>query len=166
MSEQSGCGESWSCQRRWQWGRTHALSCLPWGRWEEHADNVASLIIKTLHTANIIHEDERGKKLTIVIDDCTGQNKNNPVLKLVPFLVERGYFEEVVFHFLIVGHTKNACNRYSNQLKCIQRRTNSYTMNELCKNLGDCDDIIIYETEQLDFLYWGKYLGTFYKDYQ
>ncbi len=130
------------------------------------ADNVASLIIKTLKSTNIIREDEMGKKLTIVFDNCTGQNKNNTVLKLVPFLVELGYFEEVVFHFLVVGHTKNSCDRYFNQSKCLQRESNSYTMNELCQNLRDCEDITIYETEHFDFLNWGKYLGTFYKDYQ
>ncbi len=130
------------------------------------ADNVASLIVKTLTSANILREDERGKKLTIVFDNCTGQNKNNTVLKLVLFLVELGYFEEVVFHFLVVGHTKNACDRYFNQLKRLHWKTNSYTMKELCQNLRDCEDITIYETETTDFENWGKYLGLFYKDYQ
>lgn len=71
------------------------------------ADNVASLIIKSLMSANIICEDDWGKKLTIVCNNCTGQNKNNTVPKLVPFLVELGYFEEVVsiFWLLVIQRT-------------------------------------------------------------
>jgi hypothetical protein len=47
------------------------------------------------------------KKLTFVFDNCSGQNKNGMVLKLVVYLVEMDFFEEVQFVFLIVGHTKN-----------------------------------------------------------
>ena len=43
----------------------------------------------------------------ILFDNCTGQSKNNTMLKLVPYLAGLGYFEEVVFHFLVGGQTKN-----------------------------------------------------------
>ena len=43
-----------------------------------------------------------------------GQNKNNTVLKLAMWLKEMHYFKRVRFVFLIVGHTKNACDRLFN----------------------------------------------------
>jgi hypothetical protein len=58
-----------------------------------------------------------GKKLTIAMDNCGGQNKNNVVLCLTPYLVEMGYFKIVVFAFYVRGHTKNACDRTFNQMK-------------------------------------------------
>ena len=41
------------------------------------ADNVASLILKTLKKLNLLRDDEPGGVLNIIFDNCTGQNKNN-----------------------------------------------------------------------------------------
>ncbi len=78
---------------------------------------VASLIVKTLQYMNILREGNPGGELNIVFDNCTGQNKNNTVLKLAMWLKEMGYFMRVNFVFLIVGHTKNACDCLFNSLK-------------------------------------------------
>ena len=69
------------------------------------------------------------------------------MLKLVPYLVELGYFEEVVFHFLVGGQTKNAGQSYLNQLKHIHWVTNPYMLSELCEILRYSEDITIHETE-------------------
>ena len=44
------------------------------------------------------------------MENCSGQNKNNMVLRLALFLVEAKYFKKVTFMFYIVGHTKK-CGR-------------------------------------------------------
>jgi hypothetical protein len=80
-------------------------------------NNVASLILKTLGKMGLLIKEKRGGKLTIFFDNCVGQNKNNTVLLLVPMLVEIGYFSEVEFVFLVVGHTKNACDKIFKDLK-------------------------------------------------
>ncbi len=46
------------------------------------ANNVASLIIKTLQQLNILRDDSVGGELNIIFDNCLGQNKNNTVLRL------------------------------------------------------------------------------------
>ena len=56
------------------------------------SNNVCSLIMKTHHHMGIIKDDEKGGTLNIVYDNCSGQNKNNTVLRLVPYLIEIGYF--------------------------------------------------------------------------
>ena len=78
---------------------------------------MASLIVKTLRDMNILRENNPGGELNIIFDNCTGQNKNNTVLKLAMWLKEMGYFMQVNFVFLIVGHTKNACDCLFNSLK-------------------------------------------------
>ena len=50
-----------------------------------------------------------GGELTIVFNNCTGQNKNNTVLRLIVFLVEMGYFKKVNFMFLVVWTYKECC---------------------------------------------------------
>ena len=81
------------------------------------ANNVASLILKTLQQLNLLQDDAAGGELYIIFDNCLGQNKNNTVLKLAGWLQAMGYFKKVEFIFLIVGHTKNAADSLFNSLK-------------------------------------------------
>lgn len=81
--------------------------------------NIASLIMKTLTNLNILREGEARGKLTTVFDNFTGQNKNNTVLLMVPYLIECSFAKTIQFVFLVVRHTKNACNCLFNGLKSI-----------------------------------------------
>ena len=98
--------------------------------------NVASLILKTLQDMHILREGNPGGELNIIFDNCTGQNKNNTVLKLAIWLKEMGYFMRVNFVFLIVGHTTNACDCLFNLLKHQYSQKNTLTMDELIKSLS------------------------------
>jgi hypothetical protein len=83
-------------------------------------NNVALLVLETLQKKGLLDvNNPPSKKLMFVFDNCSGQNKNGMVLKLVVSLVEMGYFEEVEFMFLIVGHTKNPADRLFNLLKIL-----------------------------------------------
>ena len=66
---------------------------------------------------NVLRENDPAAELNIFMDNCSGQNKNNTVLKLAMWLKQMGYFKRVRVIFLIVGHTKNACDRLFNSLK-------------------------------------------------
>ena len=59
------------------------------------ASNVASLIVNTLFALNLLREEEVGGELNIIFDNCSGQNKNNTVLKLAAWLMAMGYFKSV-----------------------------------------------------------------------
>ena len=67
------------------------------------------------------------KRLVIIADNCSGQNKNNCVLKLCCWLVEAGWCGTVVLMFLIKGHTKNEADRIFNLLKAGARGVNIFT---------------------------------------
>ncbi len=69
------------------------------------ANNVVSLIMKTLQKLNLLCKDSVGGELNIIFDNCSGQNKNNTVLKLPAWLMAMGYFKEIHLIFLVVGHT-------------------------------------------------------------
>ena len=56
-------------------------------------------------------------KITFAADNCTGQNKNNAVIRLANLLVEGGYFATAEVAFLVKGHTKNSCDRSFNLMK-------------------------------------------------
>ncbi len=55
--------------------------------------------------------------MNIIFGNCSGQNKNITVLKLPAWLIAIGYFKEIHFVFLVVGHTKNVADRLFNLLK-------------------------------------------------
>ena len=57
------------------------------GQGAKGGNNVASLIMKTLKMLGWL-DDPQIQELSIVFDNCTGQNKNNYVLRLIPYLVE------------------------------------------------------------------------------
>ncbi len=79
--------------------------------------NEVSVIVMTLQDMNILKQSGPGGELYIIFDNCSGQNKNKTVLKLALWLDKMGYCKQVNFVFLIVGHTKNACNCLFNSLK-------------------------------------------------
>jgi hypothetical protein len=101
-------------------GRTTKM--LAYGYTEDQGgkggNNVASLLIKGLRELGWIREDgSTCKQLSIILDNCSGQNKNNFVLRLALWLVECKFFKKVEMIFYVRGHTKNACDRLFNQLK-------------------------------------------------
>jgi hypothetical protein len=107
--------------------------CFKEGDGNKGGNNVASLIIKSLTNFGVLQVDGpgnpiRGKELNIVMDNCGGQNKNNHVILLAPYYVEVGYFETVNMNFLVVGHTKNVCDRRFNNLKKEYKREMSISL--------------------------------------
>ena len=128
------------------------------------ANNVASLIIKTLNLLNLLQENSPGEELNIIFDNCSGQNKNNTVLKLAAWLKAMGYFKRVNFIFLIVGHTKNAADRLFNSLKHEYRKKNLYTMEMLVKSLSKSESVTVLPTEPDDFFDYDTLFKGLFRD--
>lgn len=131
-------------------------------------NSVASLIIKTLDKIGLLKQDESGnvltgKELNIIFDNCAGQNKNNYVLWLVPYLVELGYFESVNFIFLIVGHTKNACDRRFNNLKLLYSKSQCFSFDDMIEVLSKSKYVTIWPVQDGDIKDYAKWLQKYYK---
>ena len=139
------------------------------GEGKKGGNNVASLIFKQLQYFGWIpygNEESPSKddELNIIFDNCPGQNKNNHVLRLVPYLVESRMFLKVNFIFLVVGHTKNAADRMFNTMKKKHRKSNAFTMKELCDGL-DSEKVNVIRLEKDDMKDWDGMLGKFYRKY-
>ena len=77
-----------------------------------------SLLLKKMpRDLNILHEVLVCGELNINFDNCSGQNKNNTVLKLAVWMSEMCYFKLINFIFLVVGHTINDADCRFNLLK-------------------------------------------------
>jgi hypothetical protein len=126
------------------------------------ANNVASLVVKTLTRLNLLREDSVGE-LNIIFDNCSGQNKNNTVLKLAAWLKAMGYFRRVNFIFLVVGHTKNAADRLFNSLKHEYRKQDIFTMEVLIEKLSASDCVTVIPTVPDDFFNYDKLFKELYR---
>ena len=127
------------------------------------ANNVSSLIMKTLIDLNLLRNDEIGGELNIIFDNCSGQNKNNTVIKLAVWLAELGYFQKINFIFLVVGHTKNAADRLFNSMKKEYWKHNIFTFEDLVSKLGESDSVTIHQPNANDFLDYDKLLDGPYR---
>jgi hypothetical protein len=127
------------------------------------ANNVASLIMKTLRELQLLREDSVGGELNIIFDNCSGQNKNHTVLKLALWLMAMGYFKSVKFIFLVVGHTKNAADCLFNSLKQEYRKQNLFTFDQLATTLDQSASVTIHRTVANDFLDYDSLLDGIYR---
>ncbi len=128
------------------------------------ANNVASLIVKMLQQLNLLQEDSAGGELNVIFDNCSGQNKNDMVLKLVVWLKAAGYFIKVNFIFLVIGNTKNAADRLFNSLKHEYQKKNLFTMEELIEALSISDSVSVIPMTPDDFWGWDRLLTDMYRD--
>jgi hypothetical protein len=141
----------------------------PEGDGAKGGNNVASLLMKTLRKLDLLKVDEdgkplKGKELNIIFDNCPGQNKNNYVLWLVPYLVERGYFDKVNFIFLIVGHTKNACDRRFNNMKKVYNKCNVYSVDHSIEICNQSEHVTCWRVEEGDFVDYKEWFSKYYQE--
>jgi hypothetical protein len=102
------------------------------------------------------------KRLNIVMDNSSGQNKNNIVLRLSPHLQEKGFFLQINFTFLVVGHTKNIADRLFNALKKLHRLKNLFSMGMLVECFKH-ELVIPCQVDWRVFMDWDKCLTRFCK---
>ena len=128
--------------------------------------------MQVLHDQGFIKLDDNGKpihscQLTIAADGSS-QSKNNMVIRLVPWLVEKGFYEEMALLFYVCGHTKNVCDCMFNQLKAGFHNHDIYTYDHPseCNNLlsvsNQAEDVMVSDCSNTAFKQWGKYLDEGY----
>ena len=108
-------------------------------------------------------ENGSGEYLTLVFDNCGGQNKNHMVLRYLLYLVEKKVYKTVEAVFLVAGHTKNVCDRLFKQLKRGFHYKNVYTMNQLIRVCNISDSITPIHCSSNNFFDWDLYLDRIYK---
>jgi hypothetical protein len=129
-------------------------------------NNVASLIMQDLHDKFWLKKGCPGKKLTIAMDKCGGQNKNNFVLQLAPYLVEMGYCLTVECVFYIRGHTDNACDRMFNQMKLKFQRRDIFSWGQALETLNTKEHVNIVGAQESHFKDYGALLDKFYVNFK
>ena len=130
-------------------------------------NNVVSLLSNTLQKKGVFEDAERlgpGKALTMVFDNCGGQNKNRIVLRYALYLVGKRIFKSVKLVFLVCGHTKNVCDCMFKELKQKFHHKNVYTMSQLVTVLDYSPLVHVIRAPRELHNDWDTYLTGYIKD--
>jgi hypothetical protein len=101
--------------------------------------------------------------LTIIADNCAGQNKNEDVIRFHMWLVEAGIFPLVRILFLVKGHTKNACDRMFNLLKLDYHKKDIETFEDLHDNLNENEHVDVERIMEDEFFDFSTTLIKYYR---
>jgi hypothetical protein len=129
-------------------------------------NNVASLVIKYLEDFEWLIPGRCGKRLTVIMDNCAGQNKNGHVLRLALLLVELQFFKAVEFVFYVRGHTKNLCDRMFNLMKKRYHCSQIFSMRVLTEKLNELDNVSFTAVTSDVFFYYNSLLDSVYCKFQ
>ena len=97
--------------------------------------------------------------LTLVTDNCGGQNKNQTVLHFLMWLVEVEFFPMMKFVFLIKGYTKNAYNHMFNLINLDYHCQDSWSFKQVMKHIKKNKHITVNPMEQKNFYNFEKILN-------
>ena len=109
-------------------------------------NNVCSLVYKNLEDCGIIKEwkasgKKPGRSLTLVFDNCGGQNKNHVMLRMPLWLIDIGLYKAVEVGFFIAGHTKNVCDRLFKDLKKDCHKADIFSLKVLVTLMNNNDKV-------------------------
>lgn len=116
---------------------------------------MASAVWKQLERDGLLN-GRTAKEINLVFDNCTGQNKNRMVLRMLFFLIKLHVCRRVNAIFLVKGHTKNDCDRLFNLLKWYYRNVDVFTPPELMELLNRHIQVDAVAMEPQDFKDWDE----------
>jgi hypothetical protein len=147
---------------------TNKLNCYAYREFKAKKGNknVASLLMQDLFDKFWLRKFNPRNKLTIAMDNCEGQEKNNGVLCLALFSVELEYFERVEFMFYIRGHTKNACDHTFNQMKLKHHKKDIFAWGRVIETLNTREHVNVVDAKEDILKNYGAMLDTFYRNFK
>lgn len=107
------------------------------------------------------------RRLTIYADNCSGQNKNNHVVKFLLALTHVANLEEVNFKFFVKGHTKSAVDRGFGHVRKRVSKEDIWTMERLVTAVAGASSssVAVHVTPEMDaFKNYKLVVGDAYKN--
>ena len=129
-------------------------------------NNVASLVHKFLTQKGVFDDAKKygpGKCLSLVFNNCGGQNKNRMVLRYILYLVEIKVYKTVEIIFLVCGHTKNICDRLFKELKRDFHHKNIYNIDHMLCALNISRQVTSMLVTSKDFFNLDNFFDKVYK---
>jgi hypothetical protein len=124
---------------------------LPEGDWP--GSKSPAEVISIFH-----HCIEAQGDMRITADNCSSQNKNYAMLYYLCLRIVLGLERHIVLHFLVAGHTKNACDELFGRLKKGVKASDIYVPQQIVEFCSSAKDSVVYEGKAIPFLDFTKFL--------
>ena len=117
----------------------------------EHAGKGAMVVCSLVHAFFHLHGlGER--RVTLQVDNCTGQNKNTTMLWYLTWRVITDLHDRIELNFMVPGHTKFRPDSY-----CVLSR--STTDDRTIRKSGQDVECVPQLYQQWDYYDWNTFLG-------
>ena len=113
------------------------------------------------------------KRIVIHADNCSGQNKNNAMIKYLMWRIENGLHNKITYSFMVAGHTKFSPDGFFGLFKLKLRNSEVENLEDLVK-VVEKSSIEGYNTAQtifngsgtreVHFYKWTEFLNQFYNN--
>lgn len=116
---------------------------LPEGHWpgDKGCDSVLSMLMHVIALPGV-QAMSGHRRIHLDCDNCSGQNKNRWVVWFCNFLVITNIVDEVVLHFMVAGHTKNAADGAFGLVKRAVKTADILTPQDVHRVLATCSDSV------------------------
>ena len=116
-------------------------------------NEVASMLWKNFDRVGLL-DGRTCNEINLVFDNCTGQNKNRMVFRMLFFLVKLKICRRARAIFLVKGHTKNDCDRMFNLMKYDYRKVNCFSPPKLIDIINRHPQVTALPMVESDFKNW------------
>lgn len=106
------------------------------GQGKKGSNNVVSMLVDYLFKL----KPEQRQKIIIHCDNCTGQNKNNCMIKYLCWMVMKGYSQEIQLKFMVRGHTKFQVDSHFGMIKKKFQTIDCYNMQQVEDLINDSSE--------------------------
>lgn len=125
----------------------------------------ADVVISLLHDFFENHGLNESS-LTCCADNTVSQTKNNAMMHYLSWRVRHGLHETIQLRFLAVGHTKFSPDGHFGIIKQIQRRTATFTLDDIKQMVYDSSpkrNVNIPHVEPVSYRSWSSFLAKRYR---
>jgi hypothetical protein len=100
------------------------------------------------------------------MENCSGHNNNNHVLRLAAYFAEMKFFCSVEVIFNVIGHTKNACDRLFNQMNIRFHKDQVHSYRVALDVLNSQPNVTMIDATEEIFKDYGKMLDRLYCSFE
>ena len=129
----------------------------------------ADTVISLVH--NYFENHGLGEKYVVIhADNCTGQNKNNAMIKYLAWRVMNGLHTKIIYSFMVAGHTKFSPDGFFGLFKLKLHHSEVDTLEDLAQVVKDSTpggynipQLIVNNNERrVNFFNWTEFLDNYF----
>ena len=122
-------------------------------------ENIASCLLCYINDKGYYYQsygkNNKIPKIDILVNKCSGQNKNNIMIWFLIIIKKGGFFGTSNFHLYIKFHTRNDSDRVFNGLKVLYQKKNVFTFEKCCGILNTRKNVEVIQMFHEKFFYLG-----------